>query len=171
MNPKTALFAAVSSGTDSGSLELKMKLNQGWKWIEFHTHGGNKKFKPGWVTETAGSEIQMEVDTSFPSSRSSSLVLLYLTSYEHMGIAQLSCVSGCTCLEVSVDAHKDKEKISVIHLLKHDVSSSPACVISLKTLSTTSSGGHRWKLVQVAVTTNIDALPVRDHTRHDERSH
>lgn len=128
--------------------------------MQFHTHGEHKKFKPGWVAEAPGSEIQIEVDSSFPGSPYSYLVLLYLTSYEHHGVARLSCVSGCTCSEVDVDAHRDVEKISVIQLLKHNVSSSPSCVFSLKTLPKSSSTGHRWKLVQVAVSTIMDALPL-----------
>lgn len=31
---ETAKFAAISSGSDSGSIDLKVKSNQGWKWIE-----------------------------------------------------------------------------------------------------------------------------------------
>lgn len=37
----------------------------------------------------------------------------YLYSYVGMGVAEITCVSGCECEPVEVDAHNDEREISV----------------------------------------------------------
>lgn len=53
-------------------------------------------------------------NTSFPglpSSQPVQLGMLYLSSYEGMGIAQVSCVRGCQCEPRTVDAHQGKYQV------------------------------------------------------------
>lgn len=79
-----------------------------------------------------------------------SIVVSYLRSYEHMGRAQLSCVSGCSCGSSVIDAyHSDHSSTAQLH----EVAATPSrhCVVRLTVLPDTSSpdGQHKFKLIQV----------------------
>jgi hypothetical protein len=120
-------------------------------------------------------------DANVPSGRPRSQVaarvkLLYLVSYEHMGVALVSCADGCTCQPKEVDAHRRGfgRNVSVFLEAPIDVAferptaaSSEAhanelwqaptrmlnarCVLTLRILPRTSSGEHRWSLSRVTV--------------------
>ena len=87
------------------------------------------------------------------------LFLTYLTSYEHMGVAQLSCSDGCSCERSSFDAHRPKVNRS-LHLTSPAValnisssynSSCTNCSLRLRVLSRSQSGEHKFKLVALTL--------------------
>ena len=122
-------------------------------------HGETKKFKPGWVATTPGSELSIKVDTYFSGASENSrakVQISHLVSYEHMGQAQLSCVSGCECESVMVDAHDGRFRQSITQSATLLVTMSEACVIKLVVLQGTSSGdGHKFKLQHVTTSAEI----------------
>jgi hypothetical protein len=93
--------------------------------------------------------------------------LLHLASYEHMGIVRASCVRGCTCRPSDIDAHLparggrnvsvyvDAELKITFPVDSANPSASPSsprrCVLGLRVLDRTTSGGHRWVLTRVTV--------------------
>jgi len=92
--------------------------------------------------------------------------LLHLISYEHMGIAQLTCVRGCTCERLDIDAHSADPRgrnVSVYVEATLPLSFAPKakadgnvdrerrCVLALRMLRRTSSGEHRFILTRVTV--------------------
>ncbi|KAG8468672.1 hypothetical protein KFE25_013755 [Diacronema lutheri] len=94
------------------------------------------------------------------------VALRFLTSYERMGVARVSCVGACACAPVEIDAYRAPHgsranRFSLLaHKLLPDVRvDEPAlergdvCALRLRVLPRTSSpdGGHRWKLVQVSL--------------------
>ena len=98
--------------------------------------------------------------------------LLHLISYEHMGVARVSCLAGCTCESTIIDAHRiDRrrnvsiyvEKVLPVTFTVHDPMAaarrphhgqrSPRCKLALRVLQRTSSGEHRWVLTRVTVST------------------
>lgn len=111
------------------------------------------RYKPGWVTNKPESDFTVILDTLFLNMNVTtvSVRLAYLSSYEHMGQAHVSCLSGCTCSPQNVDAHEVRAKVSVQQAIEFDVTQAPACTIRIHTLSTTSSGGHKFKLIQLTV--------------------
>ena len=98
------------------------------------------QFKPGYLTDKAGSRLEFEVSTepfakttmnSSSNSKSSSgtrgynhttlvrgsslqMRLTYTSSYDGWGTARLSCVSGCTCSSQLINAVNDLENASVL---------------------------------------------------------
>ncbi len=48
------------------------------------------------------------------------LLLAYLKSYEHMGTATVSCMSGCVCKAIIIDAH-NRIRESTTHLFAFQV--------------------------------------------------
>lgn len=111
------------------------------------------RYKPGWVTNKPESDFTVILDTSFLNMNVTavSVRLAYLSSYEHMGQAQVSCLSGCSCSSQQVDAHEVRAKVSVQQAIEFNVTQAPACTIQIHMLSTTSSGGHKFKLIQLTV--------------------
>jgi hypothetical protein len=97
------------------------------------------------------------------------LVVAYLTSYEHMGRARLSCVRGCACEAREVDAHhSERTSVSAVAVLPLAPAAAGAgaaaaegqygsiggggmgrCVLRIEVLPETSSGEFKFKAIQV----------------------
>jgi len=92
------------------------------------------------------------------------LVVAYLTSYEHMGRARFSCASGCTCAPSEADAHHaDRTSVSATAVLPvrsviaddddggggGGAGGLARCVLRVEVLEGTSSGEHKFKVIQV----------------------
>ncbi|KAG2493913.1 hypothetical protein HYH03_007849 [Edaphochlamys debaryana] len=74
----------------------------------------------------------------------------HLRSYEHMGMASISCVSGCTCVPVTVDA-LCSQQWSQVYLAGISVSQARECVMELQVLNETKSGEHKFKVSGLVV--------------------
>ncbi len=142
------------AGADTMS-RLKVLDKTGWEFIEYQMHGVEKKFKPGWVSTTPGSVLRMQVDTSFAgvdATTNSSLIVLFLTSYEHMGQAELRCTKNCACEGGKMDGHRGTEqRISVAHPQTFPVTQHDQCVLELSVLPETNSGEHKFKMIMLSV--------------------
>lgn len=93
--------------------------------------------------------------------------LLHLISHEHMGIAHVSCVHGCSCEARELDAHRRSGRnVSVyveasVVVRFHPSAPSAAesgrapprrhCAMALRVLGRTSSGEHRFVLTRLTV--------------------
>lgn len=77
--------------------------------------------------------------------------LIYLRSYDNMGQARVQCVSGCRCTDAVLDAHRASQKVSVpvLHMLQ--VSQAASCQLAVEVLGSSSSEGHKFKVVGVLV--------------------
>ncbi len=71
------------------------------------------------------------------------------------GQVQLSCVKNCECEGGVTDAHSARDRISVIQWARREVSQHAACVVRLTVLPGTSSGEHKFKMVQMAITIRV----------------
>ena len=122
-------------------------------------HGEVKKYKPGWVATAPGSVLHLQINTKFdgtPEDEESEVFVTYLQSYEHMGSANISCVSGCACEAASVDAHVGDVKASVPVRAGLSVTQHRDCILSIEVLPETTSGEHKFKIVHASV--KIDAV-------------
>jgi hypothetical protein len=119
-------------------------------------HGEHKKRKPGWVAELPGREIEFEVDSEFADAAGdATLALSYLQSWEHMGRAAVTCVSGCKCEEAVIDAHDASDRVSIPRVHELLVTAHTRCVFRVRTLFETSSGEHKFKVIQINVRTEL----------------
>jgi hypothetical protein len=73
------------------------------------------------------------------------LLLAYLKSYEHMGIAEVACMSGCQCRPRLVDAHQT-QKESTTHLHNVLLSQHANCTVNVTVRNSTNSGEHKFKI-------------------------
>ena len=132
--------------------------------------------KPGLVANTVGSVMQLRLGAAGASNASNAamsgpelssaarrgrgtsavLNLVYLRSYEHMGIASFSCHHRCSCNTQIVDAH-NLERVSLetvappleVRLSPH--SSLWSCIVQARILSNSNSGEHKFKLTGLIV--------------------
>ena len=104
--------------------------------------------------------------------------LKYLTSFEHMGRARVSCVgSGCACSPLTVDAHVPTSpgarnetiwrrvglQVVVRSQAQPQVTSrqrAHECSMRLRVLPETSSGEHKFKLSLATVELNASTCEV-----------
>jgi len=118
--------------------------------------GGNaKKPKWGFVATETGSELVVRLNTTRASGaardgdRRMNVMLAYLKSYEHMGVARVRCRGGCACEppEQEVDAHHDVPA-STVYLARVLASPASACEIAVTVLARSSSPGgeHKFKV-------------------------
>jgi hypothetical protein len=142
------------STTNSSSSALDIVGGEGFQFFLNTTNGAARR-KPGWVATTAGAHMDMAMNTWFESPTTLGeaisevdVVLTYLRSYEHMGQASISCVSGCTCTEAVADAHR-AERVSIAELVVLRVTPAARCVVRVRVRDETSSGEHKFKLVQL----------------------
>ena len=108
--------------------------------------------KPGIVSVLPGAAMRLVVDTTAPVARqgntsmgaaSAALALTYLASYERMGVAVVTCVSGCSCTPRTIDALQFAQpasasgsselarNVSIATVVEVPVTSSRACVVRL----------------------------------------
>ncbi|EFJ52999.1 hypothetical protein VOLCADRAFT_85815 [Volvox carteri f. nagariensis] len=98
-------------------------------------------------------QLAVNTDRSAVGSPAGEKVHVYvhhLRSYEHMGVAEVSCISGCSCDPTEVDA-LIQEEVSQVYLVGLVVSQSTECVIEVLVLNRTSSGEHKFKVSGVVV--------------------
>ena len=169
----------VSQDLDGG-LNTTSKIDvvkaEGWTYIE--TDGG--KLKPGWVSTIPGSELWMAIDTDFGKPTDPRFISLFvLSSYQHMGQAEVACVSGCICDNSIIDGHIPDHKHSVPRhhefrvYQQHNVSlggskkgninslsrsnsnnstnGGSRCIIQVKVMQESISGEHKVKVMQLAI--------------------
>ena len=109
--------------------------------------------KPGLVAFVPGATLAVEIDTTIPSTHGRALVTLsHLVSYEGMGRARISCVSGCECAPHVVDSlvrNGSNVSIAVVHRFR--VSPSPACLLHITNLGDHSGEIAKWKLLSLSV--------------------
>lgn len=66
-------------------------------------------------------------------------------SYERMGKALFQCISGCTCNNLTIDAHHTLHgSFSVVHWVA--VTPAEKCTVQAEILKETSSGAHKFKV-------------------------
>lgn len=126
------------------------------------------KRSPGVLALAARATIDLPLDTRLDAgaprgdgSRTSSfgsrsrVSLGFLTSYAGgMGRARITC-HGCTCAPSTVDAHRvDADRnVSVFSQHQFDVvGASAQCVVRVHVLEASSTGGHKFKLSVLTVT-------------------
>ena len=152
-----------TSETASSQLPVS-NFSEGWEFVEME----NNKYKPGWISNTSGSVLKMTVDVERAASKGyrQSIGLSFLTSYEHMGTAKLSCIEFCQCTDTLMDGHERVHRHSVPQM-KSIVpqwpessstgnSSKRPCILQVEVLNKTYSGGHKFKVLQLIITTWVN---------------
>ena len=131
---------------------INMTLSSaGWTW---HTEKGRKKW--GWQTEQAGAVLEILVPAALPFSektqRNVTVKVNYIRSFRHMGRASVTCVSGCQCDPIEIDA-LDKLMSTQTDAKPIQVTPSSECLLRITSLNATSDqdGGRRFKVNGVIV--------------------
>ena len=150
-------------------------FSDGWEFIEVE----HDKRKPGWISHKPGSILRMavEVEIVSPGVRQT-IGLSFLTSYEHMGIAILTCIQGCQCPDKLMDGHERVHRHSVPQMTtiqpKWEASAvatsvtnatKRSCVLQVEILDQTSSGGHKFKVLQLMVTSWVNVADYFNSSR------
>lgn len=91
-----------------------------------------------------------------PEGQVVELVVAYLTSYEHMGRARLSCFGGCGCEPLEIDAHhRERTSVSSTAVLPLWQAGGTGggglarCGLRVEVLRGSSSGESKFKVIQV----------------------
>ena len=86
-------YYMASHGLNTTSNEINVVKAEGWAYVETD----NGKPKPGWVSTIPGSVLWMALDMDINGLVEHFVSLVVLSSYEHMGQAEVTCLSGCRC--------------------------------------------------------------------------
>ncbi|KAL1524124.1 hypothetical protein AB1Y20_019033 [Prymnesium parvum] len=117
--------------------------------------------KPGLLTTTVNSTLRIAFPLPAHGGRrkeheaAAHVHVMYLQSYEHMGVAEVSCVESCGCAPVQIDAHDTARRDSLETLaprLRVVGAAGSRCVLEARLLRRTSSGEHKFKLTALIVT-------------------
>lgn len=154
---------AQEEQSSGGLSPLLITSNEGWVHVVNQTHvkhpGAIPKYKPGWVSARVGATLHLHVDTLFSRERAgvvakaknATVILMFLRSYQHMGMVSVQCVAHCSCSPIVIDAHhEDKVSISCIADLV-GVTPHAECTVGVTILpgSSSADGEHKFKLLQV----------------------
>ena len=157
--------------SDTAPLLLPVSnFSEGWEFVEME----RGKYQPAWISNTTGSVLQMtvEVENSYPDAKQS-IGLSFLSAFGDMGSAMLSCIKFCHCPDTFMNGHAwnpgHYASAMVTAELKWPESSSASstgivlkrpCVLQVEVLNKTFSQGHKFKVLQLMVTTWVN---VSDH--------
>ncbi|KXZ50405.1 hypothetical protein GPECTOR_16g578 [Gonium pectorale] len=120
---------------------------QGWLWVNEGLTEARQKW--GYISDVPGSWLLINMSTLLPSPGPGApvqVLLTYLGSYEHMGMAIVECVWGCACSPVVVDAHLPGERVSQTYMVPINSTQSETCMMGVTVLNDTSSGEHKFKV-------------------------
>jgi hypothetical protein len=112
--------------------------------------------KPGLLATTAGAAVTVLLNTRFAKAPPDAAVTLhvhYLTSYERMGDAELSCVAGCACADTRLNGTVP-EAFSVTTIAALNVTQAERCALRL--VARASPRGAKFKLLRLVVETAAD---------------
>lgn len=128
---------------------------QGFSYGYEHTTGLYGFHKYGWIAMTPGSKLTVQVPTAHTpgvaaDSNVTAVFFGHLRSYQHMGRAAISCISGCSCDAVVVDAHHNVTTSQTL-LVRLDVTPHERCQMQVEVLAETSSGEHKFKVISLMV--------------------
>ncbi|PSC68705.1 hypothetical protein C2E20_7769 [Micractinium conductrix] len=124
--------------------------------------------KWGWTAQRPGDWLELRVDTRghpnsiAPTGNSppqSTVSLVYLRSYQHMGTARIECVSGCRCSPVELDSTWTRTA-KLMERLTMQVTQHRHCRLRVTLLDepgVAPSDGHKVKLMAIMVT----SFPIR----------
>ena len=137
--------AKASQCNRGGALQDMVLYNYGWKWIDGK--------KPGFQTDDVLTSLSLSIQLDSPSADRISVG--YLSSYENMGVARVSCLGACQCDEFDIDAssisHASQEHIAMIPFRHADNSKGCMLKVDNMNLTTASNKGHRFKVSSVVV--------------------
>ncbi|GAX84039.1 hypothetical protein CEUSTIGMA_g11463.t1 [Chlamydomonas eustigma] len=141
---------------------LKVIKSDGWQLVREE----NGKFKPGWVSTTPGSVLRISmtsqlshvhgISSTWQQQEELLIGITFLKSYEHMGVAEVSCMSGCKCANYTYDGHEPLHHHSIPFtvdtpgaLLPHALK----CIVQVMVSSSTLSGEYKVKVTQASLKT------------------
>lgn len=139
-------------------LHSHVLVARGWAYeVERSTQG---QPKPGYIANSAGASLDVCFRPPVNGSRDAAarwFQFAFLRSYEGMGTLHGACVDGCSCANRSFIAHHTVRVSEVVVSKLKDItpwrshgstaSQRCPCVIRLRVLNETQSGGHKFKLV------------------------
>ena len=137
--------AKASQCNRGGALQDMALYNYGWEWLDGK--------KPGFQTDEILTSLFLTVPVE--SSISDQISVGYLSSYENMGIARVSCLGACQCVEFDIDAnskaHASQEQNALIPF-EHS-GESKGCILKFDNMNLTNAvnQGHRFKISSVVV--------------------
>ena len=137
--------AQASQCSRGGALQDMALYNYGWKWLDGK--------KPGFQTGEVLTSLFLSVPVE--SSTSDRISVGYLSSYENMGIARITCLGACQCEEFDIDAsstaHASQEHNALIPF-QHS-GDAKGCILKVDNMNLTNAvnEGHRFKVSSVTV--------------------
>ncbi len=108
------------------------------------------------VDTSSGGDQQAGTGKPAAAAKHAKVLITYLKSYEHMGRATVWCFSGCSCEATVIEGHQENGMHSIPVLHEMMVSTSKQCVLAFRVLKPTSSGEHKFKVMQVATSAQLD---------------
>ncbi|KAA6418426.1 MAG: hypothetical protein FRX49_11586 [Trebouxia sp. A1-2] len=132
-------------------LQQRVYQAVGWNWVD---EGRDGRHKYGYVTEEPDHDIIFVVNTAGCPDPSTMVTLGigHLKSYERMGQALVSCVSGCVCNPTVFDGHNPASLASQEFWAYIAVSQSEQCVFEVASLTATKSGQNKVKVTSLLLT-------------------
>eukprot|EP00879_Flechtneria_rotunda_P013806 GHRR01014419.1.p1 GENE.GHRR01014419.1~~GHRR01014419.1.p1 ORF type:complete len:272 (+),score=66.88 GHRR01014419.1:1593-2408(+) len=143
-----------------------------WEWVN-----ESKTVRPKWgyVSAKPGAVLTMVVNSTASSGSKDHEVLVqvaHLKSYEHMGKALLTCVSGCECADTIIDGHHE-DRTSQLKLHRVYVSQHEECTMAVQVLDDSRSPyqEHKVKLAAVIVSEEAGEVEGVDNPAAVEHVH
>ena len=153
--PLTPGLEAPSLRKCAEGTQLAVRRADGWHYVQMEVVKGAPVYKPGWLANVSGAVLEFEVNTrmyALAKEARVQLSLQHLSSFERMGMAQVSCVGKCVCAPAQLDGHStDPEHVSIEKELVLSVTQTRHCLVRLEVLAETRSGEHKVKLLGYTV--------------------
>ena len=145
------------------ALKHIVKNSSGFEFMSERGKGGFIGLKLGdsirFGTSTALKAHELDLGVRYANSNSQKdpvyIGIAYLTSYEHMGKANVSCVSGCNCSMITIDALHGQHNSVTSSTRFGPVSRSANCTVEIRIVpSTPPRAENKFKVLAIIVSNN-----------------
>uniref|UniRef100_A0A7S0P484 Uncharacterized protein n=1 Tax=Calcidiscus leptoporus TaxID=127549 RepID=A0A7S0P484_9EUKA len=133
-SPSTRAAAAKRGGGGGRRLPAWSPTNQEFafdsragEWLPTGVHG-----KPGLTSVSVGDAVRLSIDSTLGDPAATAVLqLTYLQSYEQMGVLRVSCLQGCTCAPLTLDALLPAQTLATLNTTMLTLTQSRACRVRL----------------------------------------
>jgi hypothetical protein len=142
----------------SVGLPVVNESTTGWRWVEEQAAHA-QYVKPGWISDRSGDVLTVRFSTILrPRAIADNVTLIaeYLSTYEHIGNATVTCVSGCVCAPMRLVGLDTRGRVSVESTSSTNVTQVQRCTVQVVSELPADDTSSKFKMLGMELQTHMN---------------